>query len=309
MRKLFWGCTACSVVLAGGVISTAHFALHHPESVVGRVLNGASYAAAFVNPVSGLGPVVEQARAAEEGDGGECGAEAVPGEPVPVAEEPTGEDLVGKPAEPGPIVVANSGGAPIVINEEERPAGSAHLPMPETVSPVQHTGPFNPASECPPCASAAPTVMPYCEGEEEACEMLPMPAREAETLPMPRKVEEEEEGEQPDACSEQECIGELFRRCVEEQLGKPRTDAAPALDSPPTGCPPLHPCQPPGKQRGSTAPGSEGPSEASGRAVRRKLSIFTNPSSDEGCPRHPEVDTMEFRPSDRCLYDYGPGPL
>jgi hypothetical protein len=32
------------------------------------------------------------------------------------------------------------------------------------------------------------------------------------------------------------------------------------------------------------------------------------PKSKEDCPRHPEVDTMEYRKSDGGLNEYGPGP-
>jgi hypothetical protein len=278
MRKLFWTCLTCGVVLAGGVILTASFAVRHPESVIGRVLHGASYAAAIINPVSGLTPlahhtgdtgatVEEQSVEPGETEAWQPDPVAVPDDPIPV-----GDDVLnGKAPEPGPIVVANSGSPAITICEEDKAA----TPIPEyqestsSLVPTSGTEPAGcirpTAAECPAAeAATAPQVMPFCHDEQEY-ELLPMPKEEIEVLHMPRVVEEEDGlsmGNEPIY------YGYFhFLRCA----------------------------------------GTEEPSNAIHHAVR-KMSIFQD-HGDESCPLHPEIDTMEFRPSDGHLYDYGPSSL
>jgi hypothetical protein len=291
-------------MLAGGVISAAWFAVQHPDSVLSRLLHGASYAAIIVNPVSGLAPIVEHTRvldpvAAEAEDS--PAAEPVPSDPVQVPEDPlpAEEELVSKPVAPGPIEAIEPASAPIVIPEDDQP-------MPQTLSPVQHTGPINPAAECPPGIAAGPTVMPYCEADEEPCEMLTTPTPEAEILPMPSLVEEETGCQ--DTHSETPPVSEPAPGTTECQEA-PHHDYI--ITCPYTGksypsCPGSQPCQPKCKP---AAPPSEEASETHSRALHRKSSLFRNTGSDEVSPCHPEVDTMEFRPSDRLLSDYGPGPL
>jgi hypothetical protein len=291
MRKLFWGCLAGSVLLAGSVISTAHFAVRHPDSVAGRVLHGASYAAGIINPVSGFGSLVAEKHAehsAEEA-GQPIEKESVPSDPVPILEDAGGALSHGEPVskveEPEPVVVANTGGsAPIVIHEEEQTL----IPPAHTPSPVPEDYPCESfaQAECPASATgAAPATMPQCE-EDEEYELLPMPRIDAETLPMP--TAEEQENGIIDPSKEVICPFE------EVPFDCRHKDENPC-------CP--HHCQP----SGEGTPGGEEASEAV-KAVRRKLSIFKT-TGEDGCLEHPDVDTMEFRPSDRHLYDYGPGPL
>jgi hypothetical protein len=279
MRKLFWTSLTCGVVLAGGVISTASFAVRHPESVIGRVLHGASYVAALVNPVSGLTPLAKQAREADstiEEQSAENGETevwqpdpvAVPEDPIPVREEVEHR----RAPEPGPIVVANNGAPAITIHEEDKVATPIPEYAPEPTSLPIPTGSTEPAgairptsAECPAAEGAtAPQVMPYCHDEQEY-ELLPMPKEEIEVLHMPRPVEEDggmSMGNEPTY------YGNFhFLRCA----------------------------------------GTEEPCNAIHHAVR-KLSIFPD-HGDENCPVHPEIDTMEFRPSDGHLYDYGPSAL
>jgi hypothetical protein len=286
MRKLFWGCTTCGVLLAGGAISTAHFAAHHPTSVIGRVLTGASYAASVLNPVGGLAPVVAHARTAAAVAAGEPAPVAVPEEPAPATEEehpltattlpplPMGEDLVSKPAAAGPVVT-HPEGAPIVIPEDDGPAACPT----EAVMPAA----FSPAAECPQGPGAAPLTMPGAEAE-----LLPLPTEVSpEVLPAP-KEEAVPEGDEPTP--------------GEEESG-PAKEAKAAPDDGPRASPCTPPC---GPRCPSAAPE---PNTVSHRSALKKVHLFTRPAGDEGAAPHPEVDTMEYRPSDRRLYEYGPGSL
>jgi hypothetical protein len=278
MRKLFWTCLTCGVLLAGGVISTASFAVRHPESVIGRVLHGASYVAAIVNPVSGLTPLAKHARdtdaTVEEQSVEQGETEAWQPDPVAVPDDPipVGDDLNGKAPEPGPIVVANSGSPAITIREEDKVATPIPEYAPEANSLPIPTGRTEPAgairptsAECPAAESAtAPQVMPYCHDEQEY-ELLPMPKQEIEVLHMPRLLEDD--------------------------------------DGMSMGNEPIHDCY----FHFLRCAGTEEPCNVLRHAVR-KLSILQD-HGDENFPVHPEIDTMEFRPSDGHLYDYGPSSL
>jgi hypothetical protein len=272
------------VMLSGGVICTAYFAVHHPQSVIGRVLHGASHVAALVNPVSGLTPLARHAEArhatAEE-QAAEAGeSDHFPTDPVPVPDDPVpvaADEVQGNTPEPGPIVVSNTGTAPIIICEDEKPCvpplpeWEGSLPAVAQSAPIEPDGAISPtAAECPAdvSATAPPALMPYCHDEAEF-ELLPMPTEEPECLPMPRPVEEDEDGLSLHKGPISD--GQLLH-CV----GYPA--------------------------------GTEAPSKLIHGSLRRKLSIFPD-EDDENCPLHPEIDTMEFRPSDRHLYDYGPGSL
>jgi hypothetical protein len=300
MRKLFWCCMTCGLLLVGSVVSTAHFAAHHPASLIGRVLYGVSYAAATINPVSGIGPLLAQARITDPAamEAGEPAPfEELPSDPEPVPADalaPTpGEDPVSAPAEPGPIQVPEADSAPIVIREEEG-QGSVHMPMPETINRVNHLGSLHVDVEFPPSVEGiAPSVMPYCEDKVES-EPLPMPLVEPELLPMPGEVLNQDLG----------CMG----------LGKEPTrqpTMLPAESEPlPDGCPCNgrcpHSCLP--CKSGIVPAGGEEESEPSETTVRRKAKVFKHHKDPEGV-QHPEIDTMEYRPSDGSLSDYGPAPL
>jgi hypothetical protein len=306
MRKLFWTCTICSVVLAGGVISTAHYAAHHPESVIGRVLNGASYAAAYINPVSGLAPSVADARSSDPAFADESGEpvaiDSVPADPVPVPDDPApapDDKLRSGLDGSDPTVIANTGSAPIVIPEEDRlvlPAGESSAEPP--LCPVEHTEAVSSAIECPAIVpGAAPTLMPHCEDGEE-CESLPMPTEEPELLPMPHLDEDDADGMSLEfvPVKEAEMLKTGDNTATPEQ-------AMPKCDEhcPAAGCP----------HTGKTSPrthGSEEPNELSHKSALHKLKIFHD-GEDEDYLEHFDVDTMEFRASDRHLYDYGPGAL
>ena len=102
-----------------------------------------------------------------------------------------------------------------------------------------------------------------------------------------------------------------------EMLPMPQIDSAPECtpctnESTPKCDGPCHHkgcCPHTDKACPATPRGEEEPSEAAHTSVRRKLSIFHIYDCDDACPKHPDVDTMEYRSSDRHLYDYGPGSL
>jgi hypothetical protein len=341
MRKLFWCGLTCAVMLAGSVISTAHFAARHPESIIGRVLRGASYAALIVNPVGGLEPLAQQVRA--QSPNAPEALEAVAGDPLPAEPEPVAEEkchalcaepdeLTCKPVAPGPIA-ETGGAAPIVIREDEKPAVTP--PMPQTALPPD-------AGSCPVIGYegdrivqvAAPVTMPPCEDSEDA-ELLPMPKPEPEVLPMPHPEEEQEETGWMDLSEEQ--LLNYFRRGLENQGESENKDEAtpPGLGLPPApegredadrhqdypgcphgGCPrsgkpgAACPSQPAGEEMRPAGHQAEEPSDHVSHSALRKLSIFRDHVPDEEPRTHePEVDTMEYRSSDLQLYDFGHGPL
>src|SRR5262249_3095798 len=134
-------------------------------------------------------------------------------------------------------------------------------------------------TECPAAAVCrAPAVMPFCQEEEEACEMLPMPAVEME----------------------------------DEEQEAPQTDVTcPNAGRPSRSCP--VPAQPSCKPTGGEEPG-DGEEQSNCKAARKKLErIKARQVIDDWHrathPIFPNVDTMEMRPCDRQLYDYSPGPL
>ncbi len=269
MRKLFWTCMLCGVMLAGGVISTAHFAVHHPDSLVGRVLHGASHVAGVINPVIGFTPLgsqdhstvalaEEQSADAGDNEPWQIDPVAVPDDPIPVADE-----LNGKVPEPGPIVVTSGSAAPIVISEE----GNTGNPVPEYAPadpqlpiPIGRTRLEN--EEFLPAASVAPQLMPYCN-EEDVYEILPMPSpvEDTQVLPMPHPVKED--------------------------------DKSASTDKEPTHCTDKPAC-------GSKAPYGN---------IFRAFYRMHDRSGDKSGRERPEIDTMEFRPSDLHLYDFGPSSL
>jgi hypothetical protein len=186
MRKLFWGCVVGGSAVAAGVLSTAHFAVRHPDSPVGRFLFGASQAAAVMSPFTGFAPAPAQPdHAARSVSGSEESAEVV--EPSDLAPTP----------EPAPA-------APIVIPEDE-PVPAAPIPvLSDTLCPVQFPEAF---------PVGAPPVMPRCEEESETFERIGVDFNDPaslEKLHMPKSVEDGEEQE-PEACPLGGCADKVLR--------------------------------------------------------------------------------------------------
>jgi len=60
---------------------------------------------------------------------------------------------------------------------------------------------------------------------------------------------------------------------------------------------------------GQPACGSKAPCGNIFRNLHRGLHMIHGGPDDDCGPGHPEIDTMEFRPSDLHLYDFGPSSL
>jgi hypothetical protein len=250
MRKLLWGCVVGGSAVAAGVFSTAHFAVRHPDSLVGRFLFGASQAAAVMNPFTGVAPAPAQlGHAARSSPGSEEPAEVVEPADLALAPEPTAA-------------------APIVIPEDE-PVPPAPIPvLSDTLCPVQFPEAF---------PLGAPAVMPRCEEESETFERIGFDFNDpasVEKLHMPKSVEDGEEQE-PEACPLGGCADKVLRM--------------------------FHKMM---KHAGEESSIGEPPAKRSGKPHGLfKTQIY------EFCPAQEKVDTMEFRATDRSLYDYGFGPL
>jgi hypothetical protein len=232
-------------------------------------------------------------------------------------------------------VAATTDAAPIVIRDDQDVA--VHLPVPEA--------PAGQTFECQPvaCPGAPPTMppcdeetcaeeslpLPRCEGFEE----LPMPAEDTDVLPMPACVEEAQEV--GCAGTESRKLFEFFTRFMKEQAEGQRRPANEAVEVPGPlqkpecredenyhrhypGCPHTGPCAPsrPCTPCPQTQP--HGPcfppcparpqKEARESMLRQFRFSFPGEMTDP-CLPVPTCDTMEFRPADGQLYDYGRGSL
>lgn len=292
MRKLIWGCVAGGAVVACCAVWAAHHAAHHPRSVIGRVLHGASHAAAYANPYTGFSAVLARLKSANDTKPDEVAidVEGLPGEPTP-----EGEPEV--PAAAGPID-APKDAAPIVIPETERPEAP---PIPDAVEVPPSDGP------------AAPATMPPAGDAEES------------ELPMPRL----EETDEVEVRGWWQTVADWFKggKCCHEETdvfectplpggGECREDENHHRHYP--GCPATGrtPCGKGGRPAAmpprSMKDGGEEPSEERTRSPAlkaiRRLKTRTLIPEDRG-PVAPGVDTMELRKSDLPLSDYGPGVL
>lgn len=300
MRKLIWGCAASGALAVCGAFAAAHHAVHHPTSPVGRALHGATHIVAYANPYSGFTPVLARFHSV-------CGLEAnevavdvegVPADPTPEA----GDTPVAGPIE------APKDEAPIVIPEAEKsvpPAGAA-VEMPDV-----------PANQ----ELVAPATMPPV-GDEEACE-LPMPTCEDEAKTVEYRSwwqvmmgwfqSSKKCADEPSVCpatmnvSEDHCpakVGECRedRNYHRHYPGCPASGRMHDCHRPPAALPPT-----PVKDEGGEEASETGARSSALQAIRKLRGRTMVP--EEKYQAKPGVDTMEYRPSDRPLYDYGQRPL
>lgn len=283
MRKLFWCCTAAGVLAVGGVCAVAHHA-GCPASIVSR---GAVAAAALIHPLTGLGltagrctcgPAGEETAARDDASNN-----AVPPEPKPVAPE-----AVGAP----PTAVAH-GPSPIVIREEEpteheESGTTGTLCPPATIEPS--------GERAPPC----PATMPYCtdEGVPTAAEAKLLYQiwlglfGESKVTRGGEETAEPARAAEPPSCQEDAHYHEHYSGC-------PYT----GYHLPSKRCPVTPVQAEPGKHRGEDECCEEPAPK------KHKVNYPGKAGKDEECPKHPEVDTMEYRRSDGSLSEYGPGPF
>jgi hypothetical protein len=323
MRKLLWSCVGLGVLTAGGFYLAANYACRHPASVVGRCV-----IATLVQPLAGLGTMV-----VGSSTGGPLGGDAagtateemcIPDDPTPVAEE--------APVEPAPPLPVSGvleapqaevrAPAPIVIHEEPEPATP---PQPEEPSESESkepsgtptvataSGPAVPEKTYPPlmpyCTDdATPMRMPYADENEDSG------AGQAGTDPdngtswwqrlfhlrAPEgRVPGGAEPSEPDGASDCREDGNYHQhysgcpytgRCCPDSP-KPKAPVSARPDRKPHG-------------KGEAGEEQEPPAEPETHGQKQH---YKGCRDGDDCPRHPEVDTMEFRPSDRGLNEYGPG--
>jgi hypothetical protein len=285
MRKLFWCCTAAGVVAAGGVFTAAHYTCCHPESVVARGLAAACTGAPLLPEI----PTPYSDCSAEECADAGC---------APAADTPAP--------------------APIVIHEEDAT---------DAACPYDHGGEVcHHAVLCPParaqCADLSgptpavyedehsplcPMVMPYCADEDESA---------PEVLPMPH----EQQGQAALAVFDFWMGWFGMTGPVTSEASEPPADDGPRCEEDRhyyehfSGCPYTGPCQPvPRKRAAPAVPPLKGKGEDDccqpPQALKIHKALYNGPPRlGEDCPRHPEVDTMEYRRSDGGLNEFGQGP-
>ncbi|GEM_PF-4781573 len=294
MRKLIWCCLAAAVLMAGSFLSLAYYACRCPDSVVGRSMQVIAEASIALQPLNGLTSLAaraNQAYAAAAHETTPPNEVCIPDEPQPVAPELVQEPGEGiRPATPG-TEREFAEAAPIVIDEDD--------PMPrETADPVV-AAPIEVAEiqkqEIP--LKGCPVVMPYCRDEDD--EAVPPPA-------MPRT----ETGEESEESVFKAWI-ELFKEGKENK--KDKSSVVEQLPSPAEEEPQAEPkCQEdshlhehyPGCPRTTCPYRSKGKEESSEEPPHPSKKLHK-----EEDPRTKGVDTMEYRPSDAGLDEYGPGPV
>src|SRR5262249_39174358 len=135
-------------------------------------------------------------------------------------------------------------------------------------------------------------VMPYCNDEDDAPHAVtPRMPHADEVPPMPGAAEAcelPEHADHPD-CQEDAHYNEHY----------------PGV---PYVCPPVQSVPHSKMRSGECLPGQEECSEPDAPAPRLHKAHYPSKGIGcEGCPVHPEVDTMEYRKSDGGLNEYGPG--
>jgi hypothetical protein len=286
MRKLFWCCTAAGVVAAGGVFTAAHYTCCHPESVVARGLAAACTGAPLLPEIPTPYP--------------DCCAEEC-ADPAPAAPADT-------PA-PAPIVI-NEDCAPLIPCPDEQGGGQvchhAALCPAARAESADLSGP-TPAAYEDEHSPVCPMVMPYCTDEDQSApEVLPLPREQQDaaalgvfdfwmgwfgiTGPVTSETSEPPADDAP-RCEEDRHYYEHFSGCPYTGASQPARRKPPAPAAVPLkgkgedDC-----CQPP-------------------QALKIYKALYNGPPRlGEDCPRHPEVDTMEYRRSDGGLNEFGAGP-
>jgi hypothetical protein len=310
MRKLIWCGVAATVLLAGGLFTVWQHARAHPDSLAGRCVVATSGAAIFLNPLVGAGPLVEHVvhHWAPAGGSEEC-VTIAPGDEARWQEEPV---CVGQEGDAHAVKLEMAGVMELPAAE---PAGPAPIVIPEDdtppAPPADENGNVTPVAASTidmPESEVVPAVMAYCEDGR-----APAPAH------MPYADEGQEpagatdaEPAQPKKC---ECLKVFFKKLFAKPEGQPGTTESaeegetkgedyhryhPEHHSgcPANYCPYTGRCYPE-----KAAPKSHGGEEDSEAPAPHGKGC----DKGEGCPKHPEVDTMEYRKSDGHLDDYGPG--
>jgi hypothetical protein len=336
MRKLIWCCSAAGVLAAGGFLSLTYYACRYPQSLVGRSMQTIAEASISLQPLSGLSSLAlrtQQANDLSQTPG--AAEECVPDDPQPIAAEPA--------SQPEAMIARNETtkdaeeAAPIVIHEDDpMPRENAVQAPPSTIDFAGLNG-----QELP--ANAAPLVMPYCQDDGEATVTPPvMPYADADDAKPARAVAKKKAGgageeSEDDAfkawkgllkpTSDRNFNEKYYKRAWDldphsdpaEELPYPAEEEEPQAEPKCqedshrhehySGCPRVtcpytgksYPATLPAKKRGQEE-SSEEPPTSSNKSSHGK-------SGKNETPRTQGVDTMEYRPSDAGLNEYGPGPI
>jgi hypothetical protein len=313
MRKLLWCCSAAGVLALGGMFSATYYGYCYPDSTVGRCITTAATASIAMQPVSSLASMMARAShlamnphetAAAVGGNEEC----IPEDPQPVA-----------PEEIEPRIAQEAGndfqaeGAPIVIHEDEPLPQDVEPQVPATVDITGlKNGPDGPDNVCP-------LVMPYCTDDDEQPAVKPVMPFAEEDEQKPAATEESEDKGFKEWMKLFEGSGqenksspaEVLPLPQEEPQSEPKCQEDVHLHEHYSGCPRTT-CPYTGKSYPSCPPatksGKEESSEEPPLPHRVKKHSLKEKSKDS-CPHTEGVDTMEYRPSDGGLNEYGPGPL
>ncbi|HEY7330424.1 MAG TPA: hypothetical protein VH592_22480 [Gemmataceae bacterium] len=305
MRKVIWCCSAAGVLTAGTFLSLAYYACCFPDSLVGRSMQVIAEASVAMQPLNGITSMAMRTCQANTPAHSTATPidECIPDDPQPVMLEQR-EQL------PQPKEVGEPDAAPIVINENNFELDTVPVvPAPKDLADMQ-------GQEIPP--KGTPLVMPYCREDDDGPTTPPkMPRAEADQA-MKHTVfkawmELFEEGKG----NKSAVVEELPPPIEEDPQAEPKCQEDRHLHEQYPGCPRTT-CPYSKKddmeqyykrvwdlnfrtKKKGGEESSEEPSQPGKKPQHEK---------DKGaCPRTKGVDTMEYRPSDAGLDEYGPGQI
>jgi hypothetical protein len=311
MRKLLWCCSVAGLLALGGMFSVSYYGYCNPDSMVGHCVITAASTSIALQPVSSVVAMV--ARASQHAMNGQETAaavggneECIPEEPQPVAPEEIDIQAV---REAGNDVQPEA--APIVIHEEEPLPQEVQPQVPATVDIAGlSNGPDVPDNVCP-------LVMPYCsddEAEQPAVKPVMPLAQDDEQKPAVEESEDQGFKEWMKLFEEKESKSspaEALPAPREEPQAEPKCQEDTHLHEHYSGCPHVT-CPYTGKSYPTCPPATKSGKEESSEepAIHHRVRKHSlKEKSKDSCPHTDGVDTMEYRPSDGGLNEYGRGPL
>jgi hypothetical protein len=304
MRKVIWCCSAAGVLTAGTFLSLAYYACRFPGSLVGRSMQVIAEASIAMQPLYGVTSMAMRTCHANTPAHSTATPidECIPEDPQPVALDQR-EEL------PQPKEVVEPDAAPIVINENNFDVEAVpFVPAPKDMADMQ-------GLEIP--SNGAPLIMPPCREDDDAPTTPPkMPRAEAEQATKhtvfkawmelfeegkankPTVVEELPPPAEVGPQAEPKCQED--RHLHEQYPGCPRTTCPYAKKD---GMDPYYKWiwDLDSKMRKK---GSEENSEEPQQPGKKQ-----NEKTKDESSRTKGVDTMEYRPSDAGLDEYGPGQI
>jgi hypothetical protein len=316
MGKVFWCFTGAGALLAGVLLSASYYASANPETTLGHCINTVATASVALEPITALASraanVSHHAVSLEETTtAADSSEECIPEDPQPVAVEPAvpvaeAIDLSDLKAA---VQEAEQRPAPIVISEDEPIQRVEEAETPSAIEIQAGQGAAIADERCP-------MVMPYCT-DDDPSPRPNMPYADAETRQADGSEASEEESfkawmklfKEPASESKPSASEELpvpvediqaEPKCQEDCHRHEHFSGCPHMTCPFTGK--TYPCDPP-----SNKAGKEETSEEPEMQPRKHGKIVPS-NKDRRLPTE-GVDTMEYRPSDGGLNEFGPGPF